>query len=161
MWRDISTAARPAQQFLSQMGIVRVLSAFEDFTVRVEAEHDRALSLMSPTAKHKRAASGIAADAENKLIQLCRRLGWDISSIDAYLPLLDFFYLARNCIVHRSGRASEALVSMSASPELAHSHANFPTRTGTKLPKFPSIGIDRELNGCRDMRCWHPRYVTE
>ena len=40
-WRSISSQASKSQQFLSQMGLVRVMSGFEDFLIGTKAESDR------------------------------------------------------------------------------------------------------------------------
>jgi hypothetical protein len=153
VWRDISVFAKSTHQFLSQMGIVRVMSAFEDFVVGVEAEHERASFITASIRKSERSKQAVATTQENKVAQLYERLDWDITPIRSYMPLFDFFYLARNCIVHRSGRATEALASWSVSPELANSHAAFPTRKGTQLPKLPDISVDKEIQ-------WLPRHAV-
>jgi hypothetical protein len=135
------------------MGIARVMSAFEDLMVRVDAEHDRASFLMPPSEQHKTAASNTDDQTETKLKHFCGRLGWDTKPVLAFLPLLEYFSVARNCIVHRSGRASPVLVMLAQSSELMRSHTDFPTRTGTKLPKLPSVSIDRETQ-------WLPRHAV-
>ncbi len=143
-WKNISPVASQACRFLAQMGLVRVTSAFEDFLVNVGAEHDRYTDLI----KGGSAAPLEIAGDENQgglLSKLCERLKYDIHPVAYLLPLLNYFVTARNCVVHRSARASVALVEQAKSGELSDCLKNWPNLRGKPLPELPQCSFNDEL----------------
>jgi len=144
-WKDPKRVSGHAATFLSQMGLVRVMSAFEDFLVSVRAEHDRYLSLIGATTKQSPKTREEGDDDGGSLGQLFTQLGWSIDPIEFLVPLFDYLSLARNCIVHRSGRASEAFVKHAESPGLATCLSEWPSARGKKLPLLPTVERDQEI----------------
>jgi hypothetical protein len=142
-WRDPAREARDGIKFLSAMGIVRVMSAFEDFLITVEAEHSRTAFLRPAVAPPSDGAD--TEEAESLLTKVTRRLGWSTEPVVFATPLYDYFTVARNCIVHRSNRASPALIDLAESEVLGASHAAWPRREGTRLPKLPTINLGRDI----------------
>ena len=142
-WRDPIREARAGIKFLSAMGIVRVMSAFEDFLVTVDAEYSRTAFLRAAAASQPNVED---TDEDEPLLKnVCGRLGWSTDPVAFAMPLYDLFSVTRNCIVHRSGRASKALVQVAESPPLASSHAAWPRRKGTRIPKLPAITVGKEI----------------
>ena len=143
-FKDISPVASQAGRFLAQMGLVRVTSAFEDFLINVGAEHDRYSNLVN--------GHGVVplevGDDENEgglFSKLCERLKYDTHPVAYLLPLIKYFVTARNCVVHRSARASLALVEQAKSGELSDCLKNWPHSGGKPLPALPEFGFNDEL----------------
>lgn len=133
-WKGFKHRLPPVSRLLSQMGIVRVASAFEDFLSNVTSEHSRYSDFSGKTTAGKRTEAE-NSDGGEVLRSLYASLGWDIKPVEFLLPLFDYFILARNCIAHRSGRASRRLVEYSKSTLLMECiHA-----WESKLPQLPQI----------------------
>ncbi|HSU53779.1 MAG TPA: hypothetical protein VLT36_06950 [Candidatus Dormibacteraeota bacterium] len=141
-WRDISGAISDSARFLSQIALVRVVSAFEDFLVNVEAEHERHLRRLDP--KYQSAPQREMSET-SRMESVCKRLGGDARPLAPLLPIFRYFVGARNCIAHRSGRASEELISITHEPEFQAAVAEYRTRRGAKLPAFPELDLHREI----------------
>ena len=139
-WRGIERKRRIPQvtRFLSQMGVVVVTSAFEDFLIEVNAERSRYLDFFgseTPSGKPKEESR----EEGNALVNLYTSFGWKVDPIKYLLPLFDYFILARNCIVHRSGRASRAFVEHAESTLLRNSIDTWPSKLKKKLPELPQV----------------------
>jgi hypothetical protein len=141
-WRNISAAISDSARFLSQIALVRVVSAFEDFLVNVEAEHERHLRRLDPEYQ---APPQREMSETSRMDSVCRRLGGDVTPITPLLPIFRYFVAARNCVAHRSGRASEELISIAQEPEFQRALADYRTRRGAKLPTFPDLDIHRDI----------------
>lgn len=145
-WSDMGAAVQDAAAFISAMGVVRSVSSFEDYVTSATAELDRAEARRAAraTQMHEPASEGLA-DADTSeddvphLGPLVRRLGLDPDSLAADLVLVEFFQVARNCIVHRSGRASPRLAEMGRSNDLADALKTWPRRKGKWLIAVPEI----------------------
>ena len=141
-WRNLDAAVQTAAAFISEMGVVRSASSFEDYVTGATAELDRASARVAGTAA---STSGSSADEEAfdddvpQLYPLLSRLGLDPENMAADLTLVKFFQIARNCVVHRSGRASPALAEISRSEELAAALKTWPRRKGKWLLAIPQI----------------------
>jgi hypothetical protein len=144
-WRSLAPVSSQASKFLSQMGLVRVMSAFEDFLTNVKAEHDRYANLPLGTAVDSPKLPEDEDDSKEVLVRLFAQLGWDMKPIAFLVPLFDYFSIARNCVVHRSARASEALVEQAQSSALAACLAAWPSARGKKLPTLPNVEQSREI----------------
>jgi hypothetical protein len=79
------------------------------------------------------------------LRNLFSSLGWHLKAIQYLLPLYDYFMLVRNCIVHRSGRASQTLVEIGKSKLLADCIASWPSKRGKKIPDLPELQVGTEI----------------
>jgi hypothetical protein len=144
-WRSLSTIILKSNQFLSQMGLVRVASAFEDFLINTKAEYDRHTSI---AGRAPAAALDVTEeqDTGEQLSRLCKQLHWDITPIAYLLPVLQYFTIASNCIVHRSGRASEALVALANSPDFLRCLSHWPSDNGKPLPALPTAELSRDIS---------------
>jgi hypothetical protein len=129
-WRNVGPLVGPAKAFVSQLGVVRVLSAVEDFLIGIEAEHSRCIHISGITVNSKTPANTQTAEDESvKLKKTYKRLNWKIDEVENLLPLLEYFSLLRNCIVHRSGRATTQLATHATSKELSEAIVAFSEAT--------------------------------
>lgn len=156
-WRDADAAAKDASAFLSEMGVVRAASAFEDYLGGATAELDRASSQVTPAVlpaqgseenKDADDMEGTTAPVRN----LVNRLGVASAQITADVALIEFFQISRNCIVHRSNRASRRLVEVRNSDGLAEALEAWPRRVGRWQLALPSLQVG-------DTIPWLPRHA--
>lgn len=152
-WREtsVSTVVEEAKRFLSQMGIVRVISAFEDFLITIEAEYDRFATVVAKQPRNGKEKS-VDADSAPRLEAVAELLDIDLEDEFPLLPILNFFQIARNCIVHRSGRASEALSEEVESDAFRKITKQWRSDRKKRLPKFPTIDIGNSIP-------FHPRHA--
>jgi hypothetical protein len=142
-WRTISSVIAQSTRFLSQMGIVRVMSALEDFLIGVKAEYDRYTATFQGAPGQS--SDAIQDEEVDPVDALCAATGWGAQPIAFLRPLLNYFRIARNCIVHRSARASAALIELAHSEALLKCHKEWPKERERGLPSLPSLFIDREI----------------
>ncbi len=113
-WRDLYNPRKEAARFITEMGVVRASTAFDDYLVQVEAELNRDQDFREDSGKKagkKEKPSdteGDCADRTSSLDRVAVRLDMDLGSLSAVRTIVDFFELARNCIVHRSRCAADA-----------------------------------------------------
>jgi hypothetical protein len=143
-WRGTKRRIPLIRRFLSQMGLVLVTSAFEDFLTNVIAEHSRYSGFFGTETRAKEPWVG---DSEGGDIvgDFYRSLGWDIRPIEYLLPLYDYFILVRNCVVHRSGRASKALVEKAGSRSLTDCIEAWPSKPGKRIPQLPQLQEHQDI----------------
>lgn len=140
LWKNVPVLVSHSARFLSHMGAVRVLSAFEDFLIATKAEYDRytGIAVGAPVPE--------SDDAESLgFSSLCQQLGWNQAAIAPLLPLIEYFTLIRNCIVHRNGRASRALVRYAESEKLATSISAANSGRMRRLPTLPSLATNADI----------------
>lgn len=147
VWRDIASgsAIQDATKFLGQIGIMRSLSAFEDFLVGVEAEHARALAI----ARGDESEIDKVIDADEPKPQLSTvfdRLGWNIAPIRFLLPMFEYFVVARNCVAHRGSRASQQLIDQYEKIDFEQCAKRWPLRPKAKFPAFPALKLNAEVS---------------
>jgi hypothetical protein len=126
------------------MGLVLAASAFEDFLSNVLSDHSR-FSDFAQKKKSPAAAGEEENEDRERLRPLFNSLQWDIKPIDYLLPLYDYFVIVRNCVVHRSGRASPALVERAASSALAQCIECWPSKPGKTIPELPLIQAGHDI----------------
>lgn len=142
LWKDVTKYVPATKRFLAQIGIVRVFSAFEDLLVGVKAEHDRWI-YASNVGVHVRHSQEEVQ--EIALLDLYHQLGWTTSDVDPVMPVLDYLVQIRNCIVHRSGRASKALEALASSKNLQECLESWHGSNGKHVPPLPSIAYGKEM----------------
>lgn len=98
------------------MGVVRAVTLLEDLCIGIKAEYDRfnffAGSITKTSAVDNDDPEGLYPRA------LYRNLGFKEDLLDGTEPLYNYFSKVRNCIVHRSGRATTELSGHAISPRL-------------------------------------------
>ena len=136
LWKDVAKEIPGTKRFLSQIGIVRVLSAFEYLLIGTKAEFDRYASF--------RGLEG-SQNASQDLSVFYSELKWDDKALAGLTPVFDYFAVIRNCIAHQSGRANETLVKLDASKELRKCLKAWCPRRDIKLPELPILTIGKEI----------------
>lgn len=142
LWRTLDNPVKDAARFLAEMGIARAAAAFEDYLVGAKAEFDRA-GLLEAQPK----ANGTSA-----LQGLDSIFGLDSGSLDDETRLATFFDVARNCVVHRSNRASDELFRLRRDEGLASTLERWPKRVGRWSVALPDIEKDTVVD-------WRPRHA--
>ncbi len=131
-WRSIAASVPEAKSFVASLGIVRATSAFEDYVTRCWAELDR--------ADDRRGSRTTAANGQSLAPTLTNLMARLNTQIDSQLLLVaDLFVTARNCIVHRSNRASDSLEGAGTSTELVDALKAWSTRPGKWTISLPTI----------------------
>ncbi len=92
---------------------------------------------------------GTSNDKVGFFRKLYEEFGWPASALSE-LPLFEYFAWARNCIVHRSGRASKGLNQYAESASLKRcfddwNNWNNGLRKGRRLPPLPLLTPGDEL----------------
>jgi hypothetical protein len=139
-WRDLDPLISSAEAFISEIGIVRAASAFDDYITRATAELSRFKGNDAPI------------DAEGKISRAIALLKADPSQFSDELEMVEFFECARNCIVHRSGRASNQLSERAKSASLRSVIERWPKRKGKWKLALPDISVGRPVS-------WQPRHA--
>lgn len=136
LWKDIVKEIPGTKRFLSQIGIVRVFSAFEDFLIGAKAEFDR--------NAHLRGLEG-SGNASQDLPVLYSELGWNDQAIEQFTPLFNYFVVLRNCIAHQSGRANATLVELDAGEDLKKCLWGWKSKRNKKPSPLPNVAIGKEI----------------
>ena len=141
-WRSLDTVVKTSKLFIAQIGLMRIFSAFEDFLNGIRAEYDR----FRHVTVWKNSTLFVAGPEDDiGLRQLCTHIKMPISSLQGPLPIFDYFVVLRNCLAHRSGRASHALVTQSSGQGLRDALEKWPVRRGRTLPELPQIGYGKQI----------------
>jgi hypothetical protein len=143
-WRSVKTRIPNVRKLISEMRLVLAASAFEDFLTNVQSDHTR-FSDFNRKEKSPEPASEEGSEGRERLRLLFHSIQWDISPIEYLLPLYDYFVIARNCVVHRSGRASPALVEKAESSALRDCMEKWPSRAGKAIPQLPEVQVGRDI----------------
>ena len=141
-WRNLDGVVKDAAIFLSELGIARAAAAFEDYADGAKSEFDRA-GLTQVAAKKDGALALHGLDAI---------LGLDTTDLTDLLRLAEFFNAARNCVVHRSNRASAYLASLRAAPALEETLARWAKRIGRWSVSLPPVTEGHIVE-------WRPRHA--
>lgn len=125
---------------LSQSAIMWVFSSFEVFLNLVH-------SLYSEAIQKNERKDRLEQTESIRLKELFEKFKWDIKEISYLLPVVDFYGLARHCIVHNMATASEELKRLRISKEFKETIENWPTVIkGRKLSQAPEIDSNRQIN---------------
>lgn len=116
---------------ISAFSLISIFSAFDDFIVGTSAELHRYYSSGPGKQPVKLVGAKVPIqvetshqndddddDSEERLRAFFDKNGWDSAAIVPLLPIVRYFRLCRNCIAHRNGRASRALVKCAADDEI-------------------------------------------
>jgi hypothetical protein len=144
-WKDVRAVAKVAGGFLAHMSLIYIMSAFEDLLIGIKAEYDRYVAL---GATGTGTQLGLSLQSENEphsMITLMDQLGWSQEPIRYLLPLLKYFVVARNCIAHRSGRASSEMQAWSVDHHLLECIADWRTTTGKRPAKLPVVELGESI----------------
>jgi hypothetical protein len=135
--RDLTLALQKEQEgAISSFAVLAAFSAFDDFLIGTEAEMHRArgADLKRSTSKSKQEDDEESADRAFRTYEQFR---WPTEKIAAITTVLKYFRLCRNCLAHRSGKASKLLWEVSTSSELNAELKLLQPKVRRGLPAFP------------------------
>jgi hypothetical protein len=116
-WNNLQPIIATSKQFISQLAIVRVMSAFEHFLVCAQGEIHR--NEVFRKVEMSQFGTGVSTNSQvERFVRLLRILGVESARSNKVRIVLKYFVVIRNCIVHRSGIASAALVKLGESDRL-------------------------------------------
>ena len=141
IWTDIPKHIKSSTLFISQLGLVRIFSAFEDYLSGIRDEYNRFQSLNGTSPKTNLNLQGEELP-EKPLLAFCRDIGFPIEELNHLLPIYDYIIETRNCIAHRAGRASKGLIKIAESPELATCLTEW---AGKALPTLPPLKFGKPI----------------
>jgi len=136
LWKDVAKEVPGTKRFLSQIGIVRVFSAFEDLIIGAKGEFDRNARLRGLEDSR---------NASQDVLIFYNELGWDAKALKCLTPLFDYFVVVRNCIAHQSGRANGTLVALDGSGGLKKCLQGWQSKRNKKLPPLPVVTVGKEI----------------
>lgn len=139
-WRDLDRRVKDVASFIAELGLVRAASAFEDYLTATQAELDRC------------GGDVACGEADTSLTRLIGRLGVDMPAIADMKEMVDFFDVARNCVVHRSNRASGQLAEIRQSAEFAAVLVRWPRRIAKWHVSVPNVENGTIVE-------WRPRHA--
>jgi hypothetical protein len=85
------------------------------------------------------------ADVE-KVSRIYARFGWRPTSTDFFLPIYRYYRLCRNCVAHRDGRASAALVESSEKAQWRSTVRAWSKTTGEEsVPRLREYSFDARI----------------
>jgi hypothetical protein len=141
-WRNLEGPVKEAAGFLAEIGLVRAAASFEDFLTGAKAEFDRAgLQAVRPKQNGTTAMQGFDAI-----------VGIESFSIVDLARMATFFDVARNCVVHRSNRASAELAALCSGPDFSETLSRWPKRVGKWKLSLPPIKEGHIVD-------WRPRHA--
>ncbi len=141
-WRNLDDPLKEAAIFIAELGIARAAAAFEEYATGAKSEFDRAG--LQPVRLKKEGAPALGGfDAI---------VGLDATKISDLTRLAEFFYVARNCVVHRSNRASAQLAALRVDPNLSQTLIIWPKRTGKWTVSLPPVVEGHTIE-------WRPRHA--
>lgn len=143
------SAQRELHKAVASFALVAVFSAFDDllsgteaeltrFAARAAKEGNKAAKVEQSSAKQE--VTEDEEDESEKLVNFYSRYRWPTQPIEGLLPLLRYFRLTRNCIAHRSSRASRALSQHSQDDGLQKAAKLLLDRSSKELPRFDVNG---------------------
>lgn len=139
LWNNPAHEVPPAKGFVSQMGVVRMVTLLEDFCVGIQAEHSRWATLQGESVIKKADSEDDAEGLSPKA--LYAQLGWSLNAIQDVEPLYEYFSRLRNCIVHRSGRANADLNKYASGARLKACVDGWSGPRKKKLPALPTVSL--------------------
>lgn len=128
--------------------VVALFSALDDFLAGLEADISRCEARGLTVSRQPKAADDEQVEPIESIYQ---RYLWQSSGIAKLLPVLKYFRLMRNCIAHRSSRASHALANHSEDKAFQSSIKGLLDRTTMSAPTYEyndEIFVDPTLAIC-------------
>lgn len=140
-WKNIGQHTQQAAEFLAEVGIARTASAFEDFVTGAQAEFSRGSLVPSAPVGNGSPFCKFAND-----------LGISLTSISDLQAMEEFFGVARNCVVHRSNRASSNLEKLRYSTAVVAALGRWGKRPGKWTIGLPDVKAGEAV-------AWLPRHA--
>lgn len=131
---------------LSKTGIIWVYSSFDVFFKQIEGQ----LSGHFPEIVKKTMEDNNEDDEkkEAKIIELYKKIGWELDNINNLLPILKFYETLRHCVAHNRGLPTKNLFEQSTSESFTNAIKSWKTKFKEKAISPPPIITDKviELN---------------
>lgn len=141
-WHDLDGPLKEASIFISEMGIMRAAAAFENYLTNAKGEFDRA-ELRSVREKEEGAPALKGLDAI---------FGANGEAIGDLVTMAEFFNVARNCVAHRSNRASAQFEQLRKAPATIAALERWPRRVGKWTLSLPLVVEGQTVE-------WQPRHA--
>lgn len=128
--------------------VVAIFSALDDFLAGLDADISRYEAAGGISFRQPKTAED---DQSDPIETVYGRYHWRPNGIAKVLPVLKYFRLMRNCLAHRSSRASHALADHSHDESLQASAAGLLDRTTKSAPTYrynEQIFVDPALAIC-------------
>jgi hypothetical protein len=142
-WADPGLEIADSVAFFAELAVVRADSAFEDFTTSIVGDWDRWLAFNHGPKAATDSADPIQADDLSRLLYPCRRFGFDVTTVSELAPVYNFFHALRNCIAHRNGRPSPALMEIHGTSIFSNAWKAFRARRKKSPPPPPPYDDER------------------
>jgi hypothetical protein len=114
---DPTNLLETTRRDIGQAGLARAFSAFDLFLDELQADVDRWNHFyLTPSKIVDSAENEDSPEVVDRVEKFYARLGADNSNVSHIWDVYQYFRFARDCIVHREGRASDALVTAFANP---------------------------------------------
>jgi len=140
VWSFSDVSESDIYSFVGELGVVSAFSALDDFFDGVDGEISRCNATIHTSKKLEPSIN--LESSEEKVLAIYNKYSWKTEKVDRFIPVLKYFRLVRNCIAHRSSKASPALVNYSSSSELVGNFSEyFESKTIAELPRFCPHGI--------------------
>jgi hypothetical protein len=144
-WSNLPEKTKDSAIFVSELGLVRASSAFEDYLIGAKAEFDR--------ARLKLVGGDSNGDDRGNLTQLIALLDADAEKVSTLRDMVNFFEVARNCVAHRSNRANKELVELRYDENLTSALSGWAIRKNSKWKvNLPDIILGKRVE-------WRPRHA--
>ncbi len=141
-WSNVSGILAHATADANRLAIVQIHSALDDFLVALRGAHDR---WKTKSGKRIPKWTGAEGEPDEPLWKAATAMGLDAAELISWQPLLTYFRVMRNCIVHASSRASGELVELSVATSLTQLLAKWPKRARATAPRVPEFGKARTI----------------
>jgi hypothetical protein len=143
-WSNPTAEVEVALREIGQGGAVRAFSAFDLFLQETEAELTSWRDFTGESVAINPDSS--SSPESDKLDRFYARLGATHARVSHLWPIYRYFRVARDCIAHREGIASRALVEARFAPEMESALGRWLERTGeTTVPELIPVEESRQI----------------
>jgi hypothetical protein len=143
LWNQPGQKVLPAKRLLAHMGVAHIITLLEDFCVGLKGEHDRFTAGSGHSAGRHNADEAEANGLSPKSLYTQLRLRKD--TLNRVEPLYEYFVKVRNCVIHRSGRASSELHRYASQPKLRACVEGWEGPRAARIPALPAIILGEEI----------------
>jgi hypothetical protein len=159
LWNQSGQKVLPAKRLLAHMGSANIITLLEDFCVGLKGEHDRFTAGSGQRAERHDAGYAEANGLSPK--PLYARLRFRKDTRDRVEPIYEYFVKVRNCVIHRSGRATSELHRYAGQPKLRACVEDWEgPRAVEGFPRFHRSNWERRSRFSPVMRSWRARFAA-
>jgi hypothetical protein len=141
-WTNPAADLNAALRDTTRLGLIQVHSAADEMLSSLRADLDR----WNAVAPREMPGDGNFDDQADPFeLMLVGVLSGSPTAFDNLRPILHYFRLARNCIAHRSSRASPALAEFSRDGSIKAALIKWPKRQGAMPPPLPHLDTNEPI----------------